>query len=154
MVNKTGLGDVIGQSYGGVVMRKEPGAPGIGVVDRIPISDVMIDYVVFGEIITREVLEDTSMRKEINKAGKTAMKKLLHRPTFDEFIRLSKKFAIQTGFLSSEAADAIEAAESDGGMAGMAMLGNTVFAVNGCDALKEFGKVHTSRICHHGAQLL
>jgi pantoate kinase len=152
--NKTGLGDVIAQSYGGLVIRKEPGAPGIGVVDRFPVSDVKIDYVVFGEINTKDVLEDADMRRSINKAGREAMKNLLQIPTFEEFVTLSKKFATQTGLLGSKAADAIEAVESIGGTASMAMLGNTVFAVNGRDALKKFGDVNTSRICHRGARLL
>jgi len=152
--NKTGLGDVIAQSTGGVVIRKEPGAPGIGVVDRISIGDVKVDYVVFDKIVTREVLEDTGMKRMINKAGKEAMKKLLRRPTFGEFVRLSRKFATQTGLLSSRAVDAIEAVESGGGMASMAMLGDVVFAVDGYETLKEFGDVKTGKICHHGAQLL
>ncbi len=152
--NKTGLGDVVAQSTGGVVIRKEPGAPGIGVVDRIPVGDVKIDYVVFGEIVTRDVLEDVDVRREINKAGKDAMKRLLHRPTFKEFVQLSKKFAIKTGLLSSKAADAIEAVESEGGAASMAMLGDVVFALGGENALKEFGDVKTSKIYHQGARLL
>jgi len=152
--NKTGLGDVIAQCYGGLVIRKEPGAPGTGVVDRIPAGDVKIDYVVFGEIITKDILEDVAMRRGINKAGREAMKELLQRPTFDEFIQLSKKFAIETGLLSSKAADAIEAVESMGGKASMVMLGDAVFAVDGRGALKEFGDVKTSEICHQGARLL
>ncbi|MDI6889089.1 MAG: pantoate kinase [Methanocellales archaeon] len=152
--NKTGLGDVIAQSTGGMIIRKEPGAPGVGIVERIPVGDVKIDYVVFGEIVTRDVLEDADVRREINKAGKDALKKLLCKPTFNEFIRLSRKFAIETGLLSSKAADVIEAVESAGGMASMAMLGDVVFAIDGYEALKEFGDVKTSKICHQGAQLL
>jgi len=152
--NKTGLGDVIAQSTGGVIIQKEPGAPGIGVVDRIHVGDVKIDYVVFGKINTKDVLKDVDMRRGINKAGREAMKELLQRPTFDEFIQLSKKFAIQTGLLSSKAAGAIEAVESMGGMASMVMLGDAVFAINGYEALKEFGDVKTSEICHQGARLL
>jgi len=152
--NRTGLGDVIAQSYGGLVIRKESGAPGIGVVDRIHVSDVKIDYVVFGEIITKDILEDAGMRRRINEAGRSAMKKLLSKSTFSEFVRLSKKFAIETGLLSSRAGDAIEAVESMGGVASMAMLGDAVFAVDGYEALREFGDVKTSEICHHGARLL
>lgn len=152
--SKTGLGDVIAQSTGGVVIRKEPGAPGIGVVDRIHVGDVKIDYVVFGEINTKDILKDADMRRGINKAGRKAMKDLLQRPTFEEFITLSKKFAIETGLLSSRAANAIEAVESMGGMASMVMLGDAVFALGGENALKEFGDVKTSKICHQGARLL
>ncbi|MDI6811746.1 MAG: hypothetical protein QMD80_08815, partial [archaeon] len=34
--NSTGLGDVIAETYGGVVIRRKPGPPGIGMIDRIP----------------------------------------------------------------------------------------------------------------------
>ena len=37
VVNRTGLGDVIAQNSGGLVVRLEPGAPGIGRIDRIPV---------------------------------------------------------------------------------------------------------------------
>ncbi len=48
VVNRTGLGDVIAQNTGGLVVRLEPGAPGIGKVDRIPVPPLRIDYVVRG----------------------------------------------------------------------------------------------------------
>jgi len=35
--NGTGLGDVIAQNTGGLVVRLEPGGPGIGRIDRIPV---------------------------------------------------------------------------------------------------------------------
>lgn len=154
VVNRTGLGDVIGQSYGGLVMRTGAGAPGIGAVDRIPIGNIEIDYVALDQISTEAVLQDEKVKKDINNAGRGALKELLKYPTFEKFVHLSKRFAIDTNLADDRIVDMIESVESVGGMAGMAMLGNTVFAVNGRDALKEFGKVHTSRICHHGAQLV
>ena len=77
VVNRTGLGDVIAQNTGGLVVRLEPGAPGIGKVDRIPVPPLRIDYVVRGPISTREVLSDPAAMKEINRAGEAAVKELL-----------------------------------------------------------------------------
>ncbi|MDI6639201.1 MAG: pantoate kinase [Methanocellales archaeon] len=152
--NKTGLGDVIAQTHGGMVIRKEPGAPGIGVVDRIPVGDVEINYVVLAPISTKDVLEDEGVKRQINQAGRAALKELLQRPTFQDFMRLSKRFAMETGLMSDVVADAIEAVESAGGTASMAMLGEVIFAIGGHDVLKGFGPVRTCKICHEGARLL
>ncbi len=152
--NKTGLGDVISQTHGGVVIRREPGAPGIGEVDRIPVSDVEVSPVVLGEILTKDMLEDARVKKQINKAGRAALKELLKRPTLQNFMRLSKRFAVETGLMSDVVADMVEAVESEGGTASMAMLGEVVFAIGGHDALKEFGPIRTYKICHEGARLL
>jgi pantoate kinase len=50
---------------------------------------------------------------------------------------------------------AIEAVEAAGGMAGMIMLGDAVFAFGGAgaEALKGFGEVHTTTISQRGANL-
>jgi pantoate kinase len=57
----------------------------------------------------------------------------------------SKRFAIETG-LAEELMDIIEAVEAAGGLASMVMLGNAVFAINGYEALKEFGQPITTSI--------
>ena len=44
VVNRTGLGDVIAQNTGGLVVRLLPGAPGIGRVDRIPVPAINVNY--------------------------------------------------------------------------------------------------------------
>jgi len=51
----TGLGDVVAQARGGVPIRLEPGAPGVGELDGIP-ADARVEYVTFGELSTEDVL--------------------------------------------------------------------------------------------------
>ncbi len=153
VVNRTGLGDVIGQNTGGLVVRLEPGAPGIGRVDRIPVPALKVDYVVKGPISTREVLSDEAVLKEINRAGEAALKDLLNRPTLKEFMRISRRFTVEAGLASNWALDAIEAVEAAGGMASMIMLGDAVFAFGGAAALRDFGEVHTTTISLQGACL-
>jgi pantoate kinase len=153
VVNRTGLGDVIGQNTGGVVMRLEPGAPGIGRVDRIPVPALKVDYVVRGPISTREVLSDEAALKDINRAGEAALKDLLKRPTLREFMHLSRRFTLDAGLASEWARDAIEAVEAAGGQASMIMLGDAVFAFGGTAALQEFGEVQTTTISQGGARL-
>ena len=132
VTNSTGLGDVIGQNTGGLVIRLEPGAPGIGAVDRIPVPPLRIDYVVKGPISTREVLSEASAMRRINQAGEAALKELLKRPTLPQFMLLSRDFAVQSGLASGWTLDAIEAVEAAGGMASMIMLGEAVFSSGRC----------------------
>ncbi|MFC1787335.1 pantoate kinase [Halobacteriota archaeon] len=152
--NKTGLGDVIAQTHGGMIIRREPGSPGIGKVDKIPVRDVEINHVVLGEISTKDVLGDKRAKRQINLAGKIAIKELLKRPTIQNFMLLSKRFAMDTCLMSDVGVEIVEAVESCGGMASMAMLGEVIFAIGGYEALKEFGSVRTYKIGHYGARLL
>jgi pantoate kinase len=153
VTNRTGLGDVIAQNEGGLVVRLEPGAPGVGLIDRIPVQPLKVNYVVRGPISTKEVLSDQAMMKEINSAGEAALKDLLRRPTLQDFMLLSRRFTVQSGLASDWALDAIEAVEAAGGMASMIMLGDAVFSFGGAKALKEFGEVGTTVISQRGANL-
>jgi pantoate kinase len=60
---------------------------------------------------------------------------------------------VQSGLASDWALQAIEAVEAAGGMAGMIMLGDAVFAFGGAEALHSFGEVHTTTISQRGANL-
>ena len=154
VINKTGLGDVISQVNGGLVIRKSAGSPGVGIIDFIPVEKIEVGYVTLGKISTKSVLKDQSAVKEINKHGKKAMNDLIKAPTLDNFMSLSKNFAVETGLISHKAKDAVEACEAEGGLASMAMLGDVVFAVGGFEALSSFGEVEVSEISHVGAKLL
>ena len=149
--NNTGLSDVIAETYGGVVIRKKPGPPGIGIIDTIPHERQKISYVVFGTRATRAVLVDNSMKRQINKAGREAMKELVRKPSLDNFMRVSRKFSLHSGLISDKCRDAIEAVEAEGGVASAAMIGDTVFVVGDSEALEEFGEVRESRISVVGA---
>jgi pantoate kinase len=153
VANGTGLGDVIAQNTGGLVIRLRAGAPGTGKIDRIPTLPLKIDCVVQGPISTREVLSDPRIMRDINNSGKSAIKELLVRPTLSEFMRLSRQFTSQIGLASSWAMDAIEAVQASGGMASMIMLGDAVFSIGAPEALAEFGPVISTDISQRGASL-
>ena len=147
----TGLGDVAGMSGGGVEIRRKPGVP--FVVDRIPVPQMYIYYVSFGPISTKSVLADAREKAAINAAGRKCLKSLLKKPTFPELMRLSRSFAVETGLISERALDAVEAVESHGGMASMAMLGDTVFATVP-DGLEGSGEVRRAAINVTGPRLI
>ena len=152
---RTGLGDVIAQNAGGLVVRLQPGAPGTGRIDRIPVPTMPISYVVHGPLSTSQVLSDELVMTAVNAAGKAALKELLKRPTFTNFLQLSRRFTVQSGLASDWALEAIEAVEAAGGLSSMIMLGDAVFAFGGgsAEALKSFGEVHTTTISQRGANL-
>jgi len=153
VVSGTGLGDVIAQNVGGLVMRLEPGAPGIGSVDRIPVPSLRVDYVVKGPLSTAEVLSDPGTMTRVNQAGEKALKDLIKKPTLDNFMNLSRRFANDTSLAEGWRTDAIEAVEASGGAASMVMLGDAVFALNGAEALSKFGTVGSATISQGGVRL-
>ncbi len=154
VTNRTGLGDVTGQTFGGIVIRKKAGAPFTVDIDKLPCRSETISWVSFGGISTKSVLSDDLKKKSINKAGRLRLKELLKKPTLHNFFRQSCAFAKEIELMSPRVKDAIEAVEAAGGLASQAMLGNTVFAINDDGALSEFGNVHESRISNAGAHLL
>ncbi|MCZ7380661.1 MAG: pantoate kinase [Candidatus Methanoperedens sp.] len=154
VTNRTGLGDITGQTFGGIVIRKKAGAPFTVDIDKLPCRNEKISWVSFGGISTKSVLSDDMKKKSINKAGRLRLKELLKKPTLHNFFRQSSAFAKEIELMSPRVMDAIEAVEAAGGLASQAMLGDTVFAINDGGALSEFGDVHESRISNAGAHLL
>ena len=159
--NGSGLGDVMAQSHGGIVIRTRAGAPPFGEIAHIPVCDFKVLCIVLGEIPTKSVLEDTRAVRQINSAGRDALKALLKTPTIENFMIQSREFAIETGLVSERALDIIETVESVGGMASQAMLGDTVFAIategwenKVREAIGEFGEVLEYRVSSCGPKLI
>lgn len=154
VTNMTGLGDVTGMTFGGMVIRKKAGAPFRGIIDKIPSRNTKISWIEFNEISTRSILSDELKQKTINRAGKSRLKELFKKPTIENFMIQSAEFAKDIELMSPRVKDAIEAVNAAGGLASQAMLGDTVFAINDNGALMEFGEVHESRISNAGAHLI
>ena len=130
----TGLGDVVAQARGGVPIRLEPGAPGVGELDGIPAA-ARVEYVTFGELSTEAVLGgDTTA---LSAAGEAALDRLRADPRLPTLLDAAREFAREADLLVPEVAEAIEAVDavgdssegSDGPGAAMAMLGRTAFAL-------------------------
>ncbi len=150
VVNKTGLGDVVCQTYGGLVVRLNARCPSKAVIERYIINKEL-DFLVMGKISTQEVLKDELARKRINKVGKECLKEFLKNPSFENLFNIANKFSIETELMDGDIKDVIEAVESDNGKAAMIMLGKAVFAYNGFNALKEFGKPFKAKISCYSA---
>lgn len=123
----TGLGDVVAQARGGVPLRIEPGGPSVGTLDGIPAAG-RIEYVSFGSLSTAAVLGGRT--EELTAAGERALSALRAKPTIERFMELSREFARETGLLTPQVEEAIDQVLGNGGEAAMAMLGETVFALD------------------------
>lgn len=150
VVNLTGLGDVATQTFGGLVVRKNAACPSLVSIERFCWNN-NFDFLILGEISTKDVLSDDIKRKSIGEAGKRWTKEFLKKPTIENLFLCSNNFAAETGLLEF-VGDVVEAVESAGGMAGMVMLGKSVYALNGYDALLEFGEPFRARIDSCGAR--
>lgn len=153
----TGLGDVMPQSIGGVVIRKKEGCLPYGIVENIETRDVEIVLCVIGkELSTKDIITDNNHRKRINEHGKECLDWFNRNPNLEEMMRLSHKFSKNTELLSKELEDAIMAANKFG-MASMSMLGNSIFAVGDTDGLiselKNFGDVYICSVDRKGMRI-
>lgn len=124
----TGLGDVVAQARGGLPIRLEPGAPPHGTMDGIA-ATATVEYTTFGELDTNTVI--SGQTDVLSAAGETALDALRDHPTLPTLFAAARDFARDAGLLTNRVEDAIEAVQATGGEACMAMLGETVLALDG-----------------------
>ena len=154
---RTGLGDVIASAFGGIEVRREPGLPPWGFIEHI-VGDYKIVLCVIGEKIeTKRILNDENKLNVIKNYGRYCTKKILENPSIENMIRLSRYFAEKTELIREDVMEALNAA-SFHGLAGMCMLGNSIFAIGKTEELKNtlssFGKVYVCDIDRHGVRIL
>ena len=153
----SGLGDVSAIWRGGITIRKKAGLPPIGEVLRIKGTPEVTLAVIGRKLLTKKVLTDPAKRKAINSGGSRKVDELLKEPTLEKLMELSASFALESGLASRRIVDAINAA-SKLGMASMAMLGNSVFAIGDpagqARALKRYGEIWTCRVSTEGPRVL
>jgi len=140
---KTGLGTVGPLLLGGCILTVEPGAPGIALIERLPISeDYRIVAGVFKPMPTKEVLSSAEKRKMVNKWGRKTVDRILAEPSLENFMRASKEFAINTGFVTERVRKLMENAEKAGAVgAAQNMVGEAVHALALKDTVDEIVEV-------------
>ncbi len=139
---RTGLGTVIAETFGGVEIRVEAGAPGIGEIKPIPVND---DYAVvclnFGHLSTKEILSDEKIRHRINESGKKLIDKLIAHPNLTDFMAFSRSFAEELGLISPNMRKVLAETDSMGITCSMAMLGESIFSLVKRDETKEIFEI-------------
>lgn len=163
---KTGLGTVGPIMLGGCILTVEPGGPGIGIIDRIPLAaDYRIITGTFGPTATRQVLASPRRRREVNRWGKKTLDLILEEPSLENFLLRSREFAEKAGFVTTRTKHLLRLAEKAGAL-GVAqnMVGEAVHAVayeenaeKVVEAFKQVlpnGGVLKSKIDFRGARLI
>jgi pantoate kinase len=139
----TGLGTVSPLLVGGCVITVEPGAPGISVVDRIPLADdYRIVAGVFRPLPTKRVLASSEIKKRVNRYGRGTLNKILACSSLENFLKASKEFALKSGFATPRVLRLMELAEKAGAV-GVAqnMVGEAVHAVTTVDGMDDVVQV-------------
>jgi len=98
---KTGLGTVAPLMVGGNVITIQPGAPGLCMIDRIPLEpNYLIVLGWFGPISKSAVLSDQNIQTKINRYGRSALEQILKEPTPENFMIACRRFAENAGFMT------------------------------------------------------
>jgi pantoate kinase len=128
---RTGLGTVGPLMMGGCVLTIEPGAPGIAVIDRIPLSpDYVIVAGVFGPTLTKQVLLSPEKRQMVNRYGRKTLEAILDEPSIENFLSSCWEFAKKAGFATERVKGLVKLAEKAGAVgAAQNMVGEAVHAV-------------------------
>jgi len=154
---RTGLGDVVASSFGGIEIRREAGLPPWGMLEHIPGSYDVVLCVIGKRMETRKILSDAKKVDEIASYGRYCTKKLLEKPSLEHLFSLAQEFTRHIGLANETVLQAIDAANHFG-MASMCMLGNSVFAVGNtpmlCNTLSRYGKIFCCTVDTGGARLV
>ena len=153
----TGLGDVLPQSVGGLVVRTEPGAAPHGEVQRFEREGDVVLCVVGPPLSTKDVLSDEAIVARIGKVGRQYVNTFLNETSLGNFLHLSLEFAREAELIPETVEEAVENCK-EFGVASMSMLGNSVFAVGEAENLRyrllDFGKTFVCPIDNEGARLV
>jgi pantoate kinase len=131
VINQTGLGTAIALMQGGFVLVEQPGAPGIGLVDRLMFPSghsIVCGYL--GPIPTSRTLGQSSISERVNPAARRVMHAIREKPDLQTFLSETRKFSAQVGFLTPEVERLMQEALAAGAL-GVAqnMIGHAVHAV-------------------------
>lgn len=161
----TGLGTVIAETFGGLELRVEPGAPGIGKIQQIPVTE---DYVVacfsFGRLSTKKALTNSTLSRRINNSTQKLVDGLAEEPTLQNFLIFSREFAEQTGLITGRLRKLLRETDKEGFVCSIPIFGDGVFSIVKLESLptlietfQEYGpaaQIFVSKIDFKGARLL
>lgn len=129
--NKTGLGDVANQFFGGILLKRKPSSHFS--VTKIPLKEKVVYCRVFSPLSTKNVLGSPAVIGRVETAAQKALvgienelskKNVL---TLGDIFSISKQFATESGLLTNkEVIKTIRQIEKKGGHATMIILGNAV----------------------------
>jgi len=131
--NRSGLGDVLAQTVGGIEIRVFPGGPGVGKVQNISYRENQI-VVLAGAtgLQTRNVLTNPVSRERINAVGDRLVERIIASPSIETFVSCSREFTNAIGLATDRVNTALQDLDQSGlNLSSMVMLGDSVFCF--CD---------------------
>jgi pantoate kinase len=137
----TGLGDVFIQNRGGLVWNTGDGRQSAEATESI-------EYSALGGIATEDVLSDEQTIERIRDVGQNSLSQFSPGEPLRDLIDLSWTFAQQTGLATEQVTDEVRRVERAGGVASMAMVGETVIGT-GVQGVLE----HRTAITNCGASV-
>ena len=128
---KTGLGTVGPIMLGGCILTVEPGAPGIGTIDRLPLSSgYSVVTGTFDPVSTKHVLSSPEARENVNRWGRKTLETIMEEPSVENFLACCLDFAEKTGFMTSRTKKMVKLAEKAGAVgSAQNMVGEAVHAL-------------------------
>ena len=166
VINKTGLGTASAVLVGGFVLVTEPGAPGIGEVDRLLFpKGHSILCVYLQSLPTKRVLTKRDLADRINPAGRAALKAIRRDPCLTTFLSEARQFASRTPLQTKEtfrimnimvANGAVGAAQNMVGKAVHGVVEDSLMPKISREIKKEFpaAKIFASALDDRGVRLV
>lgn len=131
VTNKTGLGNIVNQYYGGFFFKRKPSS--YFVVERLSTRDTYVYCRYFSRLLTKSVLANPFIQDKIDRAGSLALRqtkdllKQTKEVRLHSFIQIGKVFVTGSNLLKNKKTrDTISTIEKNGGVATMLVLGNVV----------------------------
>ena len=127
---KTGLGTVIAEFFGGIEIRSIAGGPGIGQIEKLPSSEeFQVVCLPFGPIATSKHLSSPRSRQQINERGGLLTDALRGNPTVTNLMDYSRDFAEHIGIISERVNTVLKEADAAGFTCSTAIFGENVFSL-------------------------
>jgi len=124
---KTGLGDVLASFHGGFEIRTKPGAPGIGMVEKMDPNSPIVIMICFSPISTRQFMKEKMHL--VNGLGGKMVNKLLRSKDCNSFQDMSVEFANYVKVITPKMNSVIQELNKNGIRCGVALFGETVFTL-------------------------
>ena len=150
--NKTGLGDVVNQFYGGFCLKLKPSSS--FEIISVPLNNIDVYCKYHSKISTKSIITDIKIRDKLNNAADESLKKIESsiknkNLNFRDIIKISKEFSTNSGLLKDkQTMETIKNIEKNNGNASMIMLGNAVFSDKPFEGALKF------RVSDKGAHLI
>ncbi len=156
---RTGLGDVVAESVGGIVIRRKEGSLRTGIVDKLFENGYILSAYLDEPIYTKDIIDDEDFRKNIEWSGKVYLERFLSSPTLSNLMIFSKRFAKSSGLMSEELEELCKEVEKGAIGSSMCMIGNSVFSVfkNAKEAeeiVDSFENAFITKIRNRGAEIV